>query len=188
MNDTKYSIIVTVRKGERDKLWNVLDSVGAQKFKDYELIVVCDSCEDKSAKDSKDRNALVIETDYDNEFLARNAGLDAASGEWVFILNADTVFLHGSMLDEMNRVAGKQGDSIVNYAHYEQGTGYHTQTATGMSTKPWTRCCKRDLIGDTRFTKDRETSDSKFFGELIAKKPDIVFWNVPILYVTSERR
>ena len=71
-----------------------LDSIEMQTYKDYELIVVCDACEDNTEEIARSYNAKVYSVDYKNEGPTRNFGLDKASGEWILWIDDDDWWLH----------------------------------------------------------------------------------------------
>ena len=87
------SIIVPVYKTERF-LNACIASILAQTFTDFELILVDDGspdgcpalCDAAAAKDSRIR---VIHKKNGGQSTARNAGLDAAHGEWIAFVDSD---------------------------------------------------------------------------------------------------
>ena len=87
------SIIVPVYKTERF-LSACISSILAQTFTDFELILVDDGspdscpalCDAAAAKDSRIR---VIHQKNRGLSVARNAGLDAAEGEWIAFVDSD---------------------------------------------------------------------------------------------------
>lgn len=87
------SIIVPVYKTERF-LSACIASILAQTFTDFELILVDDGspdscpalCDAAAAKDSRIR---VIHKKNGGQSTARNAGLDAAHGEWIAFVDSD---------------------------------------------------------------------------------------------------
>ena len=87
------SIIVPVYKTERF-LPACIASIQAQTFADFELILVDDGspdscpalCDAAAAKDSRIR---VIHKKNGGQSTARNAGLDAAHGEWIAFVDSD---------------------------------------------------------------------------------------------------
>ena len=87
------SIIVPVYKAERF-LNACIASILAQTFTDFELILVDDGspdscpalCDAAAAKDSRIR---VIHKKNGGQSTARNAGLDAAHGEWIAFVDSD---------------------------------------------------------------------------------------------------
>ena len=58
-----------------------------QTFKNYELIVVCDACDDNTKIVSQQYTNKVYSVDYHNDGLARSKGLDVAKGEWVMFMD-----------------------------------------------------------------------------------------------------
>lgn len=89
------SIIVPVYKTERF-LSACISSILAQTFTDFELILVDDGspdscpalCDAAAAKDSRIR---VIHQKNRGLSVARNAGLDAAEGEWIAFVDSDDI-------------------------------------------------------------------------------------------------
>ena len=81
------SIIVPVYKVET-YLNECIDSILAQTFTDFELILVDDGSPDScpalcAAAAAKDSRIRVIHQKNRGLSVARNAGLDAAEGEWI---------------------------------------------------------------------------------------------------------
>ena len=91
------SIIVPVYKVEK-YLNECIDSILAQTFTDFELILVDDGspdscpalCDAAAAKDSRIR---VIHQKNRGLSGARNAGLDAAEGEWIAFVDSDDTIM-----------------------------------------------------------------------------------------------
>ena len=71
-----------------------LDSIKAQTFTDYELIVVCDACDDQTADIAREYTDRVIEVSNANAGLTRNVGLEAAQGEYLLFADDDDWWLH----------------------------------------------------------------------------------------------
>jgi len=94
----KYSVIVPVfnRPDEVDEL---LQSLTAQSFKDFEVIIVEDGS-NKPCKDVCDRYADVLNLHYYDKpnsgpGQSRNYGAERANGEWIIILDSDVVLPEG---------------------------------------------------------------------------------------------
>lgn len=72
-----------------------IKSVLAQQFKDWELIIVDDGCVDGitprilDAFADTDSRIKVIHKENENRAIARNTGMDAATGEWICWLDSD---------------------------------------------------------------------------------------------------
>ena len=87
------SVIVPVYKVEK-YLHECVDSILAQTFRDFELILVDDGspdncgaiCDEYAAKDSRIR---VIHQENQGLSGARNSGIDVARGEYITFVDAD---------------------------------------------------------------------------------------------------
>ena len=96
-NRPEISIIVPVYRVEK-YLNDCIDSILAQTFADFELILVDDGspdscpalCDAAAARDSRIR---VIHQKNRGLSGARNAGLDAAEGEWIAFVDSDDMLL-----------------------------------------------------------------------------------------------
>ena len=183
----KFSVIVPTRNGE-GCIRTLLDSIKAQSFHDYELIVVCDSCTDNTFDIAREYTDKVVGVQFRRDGLARNVGLDIATGDWILFADDDDWFIHEFVFQMLADVAGKQGESVVNFSYVQKNKGYREQTTDEMFMTCWCRCCKRELIGTTRFTDAPYGSDLQFFMDLMDKKPDIVFWNTPMYYYNANDR
>lgn len=91
----KVSIIVPIYNSET-YLRECLDSVFAQHFKDYELILVDDGSSDRSGEiveeyASNDRRIITIHQENCGQSAARNAGLAMASAPYIYFLDCDDI-------------------------------------------------------------------------------------------------
>ena len=89
----KVSIIVPVYNTEK-YLARCINSIIAQSFTDFELILVNDGSTDNSLKiceeyATKDSRIVVIHKENGGVSSARNKGLDIANGEWISFVDAD---------------------------------------------------------------------------------------------------
>ena len=95
----KISIISTVYN-TGPYLRPAVESILAQTFTDFELLLVDDGSHDGSAEvcdalAAQDARIRVFHQANGGPAHARNTGLDAASGEWVLFLDADDALLPG---------------------------------------------------------------------------------------------
>ncbi len=68
-----------------------LESIKQQKYRDYELIVVCDACTDKTPSIAKGYTKRVFSINKNNVSAARNYGAKKAGGEVLVFLDADSI-------------------------------------------------------------------------------------------------
>lgn len=98
------SIIVPVYNVE-EYLPRCIDSILAQSFSEFELILIDDGSQDQSGKicddyAAKDCRIRVIHQSNCGQAAARNLGVREASGEWICFVDSDD-FIHPQMLESM---------------------------------------------------------------------------------------
>ena len=95
MHNPFFSVIVPTHNGETF-IRNCLRSIKTQSYRNYELLVVCDSCDDFTWEVAKrfthPDNIYFTECHHDG--LTRNKGLGNAQGDWVLFADDDDWFLH----------------------------------------------------------------------------------------------
>ena len=93
MDNPKISVIVPVYNVER-YLRRCIDSILAQTFTDFELLLIDDGSKDSSGEicdeyAAKDSRIIVFHKENGGVSSARNVGLDNVRGEWVAFVDAD---------------------------------------------------------------------------------------------------
>ena len=159
-----------------------LKSVTDQSFKDYELIVVCDSCTDNTKEIAESFGAITYELNFHQDGQTRNVGLDNAKGEWVLFLDDDDWFLHAFVFEMLANVVGKHGEDILMFSSIWARGGYARNVKGRILISVWNKCWRREAIGDTRFGTEKYVSDVKFHNEMMAKNLNIVTWDMPFYY------
>lgn len=178
----KFSIIIPAYNAE-DHISNALDSITEQSFKDYELIVVCDSCTDKTADMARAAGAIVDEVEFGNDGLSRSRGLDLAKGEWVLFMDDDDWWLHEFVLEQINSKLSDDID-ILAFSFIFSGIKYATPHGNGGNLWPavWNKCWRRSFIGDTRFPEVYAISDAYFHAEMMEKGGRVLAWDMPMYF------
>lgn len=84
-------------------LKEAIDSVLAQNFRDFELIVADDGSTDDTPDvlESYQENIIVIRQENRGVSAARNAGIAAASGEYLAFLDSDDLWLPGKLSEQV---------------------------------------------------------------------------------------
>ncbi len=114
----KVSVIVPVYQVEA-YLPRCLDSILAQTFQDYELILVDDGTKDNCPaimQDYAERDSRIVQLHKENGGLssARNAGLDVARGEYIAFVDSDD-YVAPNWLEDAVRAAEETGAEQVLY-------------------------------------------------------------------------
>ena len=187
MSSPKFSVIVPTHNGA-SRLPVLLDSIRKQTFKDYELIVVCDACEDDTEQVAREYQAdKLIPVDVHRDGLARNAGLDAAEGEWVLFADDDDWFLHEycfeNLAEQIHRLADEHPD-VIDFSFVWKGQGYKVPSPDECFVMVWCRAWRRSFIGNERFNGDAYGSDKEFYKRMIQDNQHAVvsMWNMPMYY------
>lgn len=120
MNEAFYSVIVPVYNAEAT-LIESLDSVAKQSYHDFEVVIVNDGSEDDSLRLIEgwmERHAGIKSILVNQENLglgaARNAGIRAASGRFVALLDADDLW-HTDKLADCAQYLEKEPETVVLY-------------------------------------------------------------------------
>lgn len=87
----KVSVIITTFN-RRDFLQDAFRSVAAQDYRDREIIIVDDGSTDRTCEDASQLPARYIWKENGGISSARNAGLDAAQGEYIAFLDVDDLW------------------------------------------------------------------------------------------------
>ena len=120
----KVSIIIPVYNAG-PWLERCLDSVIAQSFGDFECICTNDGSSDESAQILKkyaDKDSRIKIIDFPENrgvCAARNAGLDMASGEYIYFMDSDD-WIDPDLLESMVAYAAKTGQKVVINANYAE--------------------------------------------------------------------
>lgn len=127
MNETtpKISVIVPVYKAE-EYLHRCVDSILAQTFQDFEVLLIDDGSPDRSGEicdeyARKDRRVRVFHKENGGVSSARNMGLDHARGEYICFVDSDD-WVELSYLDTIMRKSGNADIMFFAFSwHYEDG-------------------------------------------------------------------
>lgn len=146
--EPKLSIIVPVYNAEK-YLKRCMDSIYAQTFSDYEIILVNDGSQDNSANIcrsycEKDERVRFIDKENGGAGSARNAGIEIARGKYLAFPDVDDWF-ESTMYEEMLELA-ETGDydlvfSGVNY--YRHSSGQNIQYSRTVLA-PEVVCCTQE--------------------------------------------
>lgn len=181
MNPT-ISVIVPVYNTE-PYLHRCLDSILAQTFTDFELLLIDDGSTDRSGMicdeyAAKDKRVRVFHKENDGVSSARNVGLDNARGEWVafvdaddsmtdnalsnIILERDLILFPYFMQKANNRtLVSLEFVSSDSFEEIKQLLACHIQD--GIFKTVWSKLFRRKLIGNLRFNESVKIGEDHLF-------------------------
>ena len=207
-NNPKISVIVPVYNVER-YLYRCVNSILAQTFVDFELILINDGssdkcpsiCDEYSAQDSR---VKVIHQKNGGAAAARNAGIRVMQGEYVCFIDGDD-FVHPDFLSMMYQQM-KDSDAIFStcsgfdFNDYDEvdGLSYDSDVTAKISTylqffqdalEPggyFSVCCKlfrKEVIEQIHFMEGKICEDISFLSDLLAfQDRNVVLGNHRLYY------
>lgn len=129
----KFSIIIPLFN-KKDHIKKTIDSVIAQSFSDYEILVVDDGSTDHGGdvvKDFLDSRIRVFQQKNSGVSSARNKGIEEALGEWIVFLDADD-WQHPKYLETLFCLINKYPDFNIVSTHYKS-----ISYLPGWENTPW---------------------------------------------------
>ena len=182
----KFSIIIPAHNSS-GYIRKALESIKAQSFTDYELIVVCDSCDDDTEKIAKEYGAITEAVSFHCDGLTRNRGIELATGDWVLFLDDDDWWLHEFVLQQLwDKLMETPWVDILCFSFIFRHLGYATPIRKCYPCHwiaCWNKCYKRASIGDARFSSVTDGSaDVQFFEQMFNKGLYITDWDMPLYY------
>lgn len=181
MKDPEVSIIVPVYKVEK-YIYICIESILAQKFADFELILVDDGspdkcpiiCDEYAARDSRIK---VIHKENGGQSDARNKALDIAKGKYIAFVDSDDYITENMISKILQQM--KENDCEIGFCDYMKVEGKKllpekSQIEPGVFSKeeamkliigdiigsqPWKFIFKRELWNNVRFPIGRRYED-----------------------------
>ncbi len=158
----KFSIIIPAYNSQ-DYIANALISVKQQKFTDYELIVVCDSCTDFTKAIAEQYADKVIEVNYHNDGLSRQAGMDAAEGDWLLFMDDDDKWMHPYVLEFLNIHCVDDFDIVAfGFIFGRRGVVGPMMTVDSLWPNVWSKAWRAEYAKRFRFENVPMESDFRF--------------------------
>ena len=197
---TKISIIVPVYN-IKEYLPSCLDSIIAQSFTDFELILIDDGSSDGSGDICEyysllDNRIRVYHKTNEGVSKARNFGIEIAEGEWIAFIDGDDYIVPEYLEALVNSISGPGvGMACCNMLFVNpDGTTtqcpyIETQKFSSISIRntffsdgktkvqfysPVNKIIRRSLIGDIRFKPFALGEDLLFIFELLGNNTDII--------------
>lgn len=201
------SIIIPVYNVEK-YLDECINSAVNQTFDDIEIICVNDGSTDGSLEiiekhASKDKRIRIISQEHKGVGSARNAGLDAAKGKYVYFMDSDDYVELNALKELHDLIEEKSCDLIIfktynfleNTKEYIYEDYYEMPELTHMvgnrifnyqnylkqlisvDVTVYTKFFKRKIVSDIRFIEDLIFEDNVFTMELLFNSEDIYLYD-----------
>ena len=174
------SIIITVHNLEH-YIQPLLSTLWNQKTDNIQIeyIFVFDKCTDKSrdivgawAKEmwEKGKTSAIkfINVDFGRPGLARNAGIDESSGEYIWFIDGDDWLISEDAIKTAYRTIKDNNLNLLRFDFMSLYKLYQTQPGAGWMCV-WRYIYRRDFIGSLRFN-DKSNEEDNDFSRSILKK------------------
>lgn len=117
MKKIKFSIIIPAYNAEKT-IKSCVDSVLAQDYDSYEIIIVDDGSKDATARILRkeygnNKKITILSQENKGVSAARNRALNEASGEWVIFLDSDDKMIPGSLAKLSNAMDENSADLVI---------------------------------------------------------------------------
>ena len=136
----KVSVIIPAYNGDR-YLGSAIESVLAQTYRDYEIIVVDDGSTDNTAQVAQQYKNDVRYLSQTNQGVAasRNFGLAAALGDYIAFLDQDDLFLPYKLASQVELLDRDANLGMVNsgWQICQDGDSSEPLIATEAAVQPW---------------------------------------------------
>ena len=185
----RFSIIIPAYNAE-NHIRKALDSIKQQKFTDYELIVVCDSCTDNTKSIAEEYGAVTDVVNYHQDGFTRNRGMELAQGEYILFMDDDDWWLHEYVLTQLDaKLTELHSPDILCFSFIFKGWKYAEPCGNDGRhwIAVWNKCWKRACIGNSKFSNVHSTSDVNFHNSMFSKCLDVKLWDMPMYYYNYMR-
>lgn len=195
MDNPKISVIIPVYNVE-PYLRRCLDSVIGQTYANLEILLVDDGSTDGSSVvcdeyKEMDSRILVIHKENGGVSSARNAGLEAATGDWIGFVDADDC-VETDLYEYLYGLAEKYGADVAQCAMYAEGKettevlfstqsgsdcyGLSSESLVSFSNSVCNKLYRADSIEGVRFGSDYPIGEDYLFNaEVIVRTERFVF-------------
>lgn len=207
MNENKSLVSVIVPVYNAGKyLGEAIESVLNQTYENFELLLINDRSTDNSKEicekyEQKDERIILLENNTENHGpgAARNIGLDNASGEFIYFMDADDRAESDLLEQSLDRIESDNSDMVAfgtiieneeDHKDFRKSKGYEKSIWTKNEIKNnitefwkvrsitlWSHLIRRSVIGETRFENIMISEDDCFFFDILVNVETISYLN-----------
>lgn len=155
------SVIIPIYNS-KNYVYDCIQSVLEQTYSDFELVLIDDGSDDGSWEicqrlEGRDGRIRLIHQDHRGVSAARNRGIEAAKGKYLFFLDSDDV-IHSQLLEALYLMLEEENTGIATESRY------YAEGGIFQKPKKW----KREILSiqDRDYLDNDKAIDYRFFGSL----------------------
>lgn len=158
-----------------------LDTVKAQTFTDYELLIICDACNDNSAEIAHEYTDKVFEINAKSAGVSRNTGLENATGQWILFMDDDDWWLHEYAFEMLyNKLKNNNEHNVLAFSFIFKGQGY---AKCDLWDAIWNKAWKTEFLNKNNYRfPPLPIADDGPFSAQVLPNANILFWDTPLYY------
>lgn len=212
-----FSVIVPIYNVEK-YLPQCIESVLSQTFKDFELLLIDDGSPDNSGVicddyAKKDNRIKVIHKKNEGVSVARNKGMEVATGKYIWFLDSDDFMVNSAMKSIMDFIENQHDADMITCAHYNNFSDgkleikylpYPTSDkcmnrhnyyrnlymSSGAYWAPWKNIYKKEIIDNNNLSFAADVTcaeDCDFFMRFVECANNYAFFNEPVVHYRTNR-
>lgn len=178
----KLTVIIPAHN-EETRIGKCLKSIFSQSYRNFECLVIADACTDKTKEVAESYGAKVYECDFHNEGLARNVGIENATGDWILFVDADDTWLHEFVFQQLaERIVDNKADAICFDMVWKHiGVVGAISGRNGELFPHCTnKCWRKSFIEKFRFPNIHPAPDYYLHQEIVKHNPTWDIWRQPM--------
>ena len=194
MSKPFFSIVIPAFNAE-GHIRVLLNSIRDQTFRDYEIIVVCDSCTDRTEEIAKEYGAITECVQFRSDGLTRDTALELlVSGEWILFADDDDWFCREDSFQTLADFIRTQDDTtdMIAFGYECRNRGYIPPNRQNIfvprKDHVWSSCWRASAIGPARFGNAVFCSDTYFLKAMKSRVRHYELLDVPIYYYNFLRQ
>lgn len=192
MSKPFFSIVIPAYNAE-GHIRVLLNSIREQTFRDYEIIVVCDSCTDRTEEIAREYGAITDRVQFGRDGLTRDRGLDLVHGEWILFADDDDWFCNVKSFQKLADFIRTQDDTVdlIAFGYTCRNKGYIEPSRRNVFVPRidhvWSSCWRASAVGSARFGDAVFCSDTYFLKAMKTRIKHVELLNYPVYYYNFMR-
>lgn len=170
INKPAISVVVPVYNVEKF-LCSCIDSILAQTFTDFEVLLIDDGSKDRSGSicdeyTKKDSRIKVFHQTNLGVVAARKNGVKISNGEWITFVDSDDLLPTNTLQQYIDVVKNNKADIVIGYNDLHIHTGnkfksieeyrHSVLLRQNVEIAPWAKLIRKEIITDWAFDLPRE--------------------------------